>query len=123
MFQVGYSLDFTIDSGYIIGGHGGNTPQLTRGVIVKLNSAGQVDWYKMLTENPDGTGNIWKSRVNRIMQLADSSFVCVRLICRPEAFQPFKMIIDQIDFNGNELWRRSFNSGKWTMIRTDMVCI
>jgi hypothetical protein len=108
-FQVGFSLDFTIDSGYIIGGHGGITPNVTRGVIVKLNSSGQVDWYKMLTENPDGTGNLWMSKVYRIKQLADSSFILTGYL-QAGPNQDYKMILIKLDFNGNELWRRSYNT-------------
>ena len=63
----------------------------------------------MLTANSDGTGNIWKSRVTRIRQLADSSFVCVAYL-QTGGFQPFKMLLIKFDFYGNELWRRSFNS-------------
>lgn len=108
-FQVGFSLDFTIDSGYIIGGHGGITPNVTRGVIVKLNSSGQVDWYKMLTENPDGTGNLWMSKVYRIKQLADSSFILTGYL-QAGPNQDYKMILIKLDFNGNEIWRRSYNT-------------
>ncbi|MBL7915502.1 MAG: T9SS type A sorting domain-containing protein [Bacteroidia bacterium] len=108
-FQVANSFDLSLDSGYIIGGHAGVDPNLIRGLIIKLNSSGQVDWYKMLTANSDGTGNIWKSRVTRIRQLVDSSFVCVAYL-QTGGFQPFKMLLIKFDFYGNELWRRSFNS-------------
>ncbi|MBP9135030.1 MAG: T9SS type A sorting domain-containing protein [Saprospiraceae bacterium] len=108
-FQVANSFDLSLDSGYIIGGHAGVDPNLIRGLIIKLNASGQVDWYKMLTANSDGTGNIWKSRVTRIRQLADSSFVCVAYL-QTGGFQPFKMLLIKFDFYGNELWRRSFNS-------------
>lgn len=108
-FQVANSFDLSIDSGYIIGGHAGVDPNLKRGLIIKLNTNGQVDWYKMLSANSDGTGNIWKSSVTRIRQLTDSSFVCVAYL-ETGGFQPFKMLLIKFDFYGNELWRRSFNS-------------
>ncbi|MBP9083416.1 MAG: T9SS type A sorting domain-containing protein [Bacteroidia bacterium] len=108
-FQVANSFDLTIDSGYIIGGHSGVDPSLIRGLVIKLNSIGLVDWYKMLTANSDGTGNIWESKVTRIRQLPDSSFVCVAYL-QTGGFQPYKMLLIKFDYYGNELWRRSFNT-------------
>ncbi len=108
-FQIANTIDISIDSGFIIGGHGGAGGGLYRGLIIKINSIGQVDWFKMLSANPDGSGNLWTSDVTRIKQLPDSSFILTGFL-RTGGIQPFKMILIKFDFYGNELWRRSFNS-------------
>jgi len=108
-FQVANTLDFTIDNGYIIGGHSGTDPLLIRGLILKISINGQIEWYKMLSANPDGSGNIWKSKITTVRQLPDSTFICSGSL-RTGGFQPYNMILIKFDFYGNELWRRSFNS-------------
>ncbi len=108
-FQIASSIDATVDSGYIIGGQGGVDPTLSRGLIFKINSNGLVDWFKMLTANSDGTGNLWRSKIVQVKQLQDSTFICSGYL-NPGPQQQFKMILIKLDFNGNELWRRSYNS-------------
>ena len=108
-FQIANTIDISIDSGFIIGGHGGAGGGLYRGLIIKVNPIGQVDWFKMLSANPDGSGNLWTSDITRIKQLPDSSFILSGFLSTG-GIQPFKMVLIKLDFYGNELWRRSFNS-------------
>lgn len=107
--QRGNTFDISIDGGFIVGGNGGLGPGADRGLLIKLNSSNQVDWYKLLTSESDGTGHIWQSGIVKVKQLPDSATIAFGSLSANGSV-PYKMFLVKTDFYGNEIWRRYFTN-------------
>lgn len=108
-----FSLVQTSDGGYIIGG----TVEFTQGIIVKLDSLGNLKWAKSFTD-PGGANYI---QINSVVETSNNEILvagCVIVINGT----PFSFLV-RFDSLGNLLWSERLNSNYQflvsSMIRTD----
>jgi hypothetical protein len=108
VYQSANSIDSTENSGFILAGHLGISPNYRRGLIIKLDSSYHVQWYNMISQYADGSGNLFESDLTDIRSLPDGSFICSGSI-KTGPQQLFRMLLLKLDASGNELWRRYFS--------------
>lgn len=116
--SVAYSVQQTIDTGYIFTGAINFTgiiePTYTPEIyLVKTNSFGDIIWSKTINGGlPYGTGY-------SVIQTSDSNFI---ITGQTQSFVDTDLFICKVDLNGNVIWSKSYGGSSYDWGRSVYQC-
>ena len=105
----GYSVQQTLDGGFIIVGSTESFGEDADIWLIKLDSQGNEEWNRVI-------GGSWSESGNSVFQTSDGGFILAGSTNSPE-YEPYdeswarSVLLIKTDSNGNEEWNQTYGGG------------